>query len=372
MKRFSRIVAFILALCIVAAIMPAVNYVNAADEDADLWVDPVNGNDTNNGKNNTLVNNTAVANGAFASSTVKRTVTVNQQVDSSEEIEGTEVDLSGAFASSSNWTTAPSSVSGGVMTHGGYSAYTGQKFSQDSIFEFDLSIPIDETKEWVAFAIKAQKPGTMCVSGGTEYYVGFNTDDVEVQKFVNGQRTVIFGEVTGFNATYGVLPNNFFTPGSFHSIRVGAINVTDGVRFFMYVDGNLVFDITDFSNTITADGYFGVYGMTESISLRAFTDIQNTPNRTALDQALATAKKVKATDYTATSYQNLQTAIAEAEEILSAYGGVTQTMADEACAVITAALSNLERADGEQDPIQPPTEEPTEPTVPSGDGMQQI
>ena len=306
------------------------------------------------------------------SDTVRWTVAVNQQVESDTEIEGTEVDLSDAFTSSSDWTSAPSSVSGGVMTHSGYSAYIGEIFAQDSIFEFDLSIPVAATSEWAAFVIKAQKPGTMCVYGGTEYYVGFNADDVEVQKFVNGQRTVIFGQVDGFTPTYGVLPNNFFTPGSFHSIRVGAINVSDGVRFFMFVDGNLVFDITDFSNTITDDGYFGVYGMTKSISLRAFTDIQNTPDTTELDKALATADGIKATDYTSESYQNLQDALEQADEILSAYGGVTQTMADEACAVITAALSNLEMADSEQDPIQSPTEEPTEPTVPSGDSMQQI
>ncbi|MBQ7817803.1 MAG: right-handed parallel beta-helix repeat-containing protein, partial [Oscillospiraceae bacterium] len=309
--------------------------------------------------------------------TVRWVVTVNQQIDSSEEIEGTEVDLSDAFTSSSNWTTAPSSVSGGVMTHGSYSVYIGEKFAQDSIFAFDLSIPLTSTGEWVAFTLKNQTPNTMCVSGGTEYYVGFNTDDVEVQKFVNGQRTVIFGEIDGFDATYGVLPNNFFTPGSFHSIRVGAINVEAGVRFFMYVDGNLVFDITDFSNTITADGYFGVYGMTKSISLRAFTDIQNTPDTTELDAALATAKNAKATDYTAASYRNLQNAITEAEEILSAYGGVTQAMADEACAVLTTALNNLEKVQSGETPTEPtaaptqpttaptqPTEAPTEPTTP--------
>ncbi len=305
---------------------------------------------------------------------VRWQITVNQQTDSGEEIVGTEVDLKNIFNSSSNWTTAPSSVSGGVMTHGTYSAYTGRKFSQDTIFAFDLSIPVSATNEWAAFVIKSQKPGTMCINGGTEYYFGFNADDVEVQKFVNGQRTVIFGQVEGFTSTYGVLPNNFFTPGSFHSIRVGAINVTGGVRLFMFVDGNLVLDMTDFSNPITDDGYFGVYGMTKSVSLRGFTDIRNTPDMASLDAALAAAEKVKAADYTPESYQNLQSAIAEAEEILSAYGGVTQVMANEAAGVLNTALNNLERAQGDQTPTEPtaPTTQPTtppitEPVVPEGE-----
>ncbi len=238
MKKFTRIVAFILLAGLLLGIVLPNIIVNAADIDADLWVDPANSEDT---------------------------------------VSGTEVDLSDAFTSSSDWTTAPSSISGGVMTHNGFSTYTGEKFSQDSIFEFDLMIPLDVEKEWVAFAIKTQTPGTMCISGGTEYYVGFNTDDVEVQKFVNGTRTVFYGDVDGFDATYGVLPNDYFTPNEFHSIRVGAINVTDGVRFFLYVDGNLVFDFVDLTDTITADGYFSVYGMTKSINLRAFTDIQKAP-----------------------------------------------------------------------------------------------
>lgn len=301
------------------------------------------------------------------SNTVQWAVTVNQQTNAGNAIEGTEVDLKNIFTSGSNWTTAPSSVSGGVMTHGSYSVYTGQKFAQDTIFQFDLSIPLTNTSEWVSFVIKSQKPGTMCVNGGTEYYIGFNTDDVEVQKFVNGVRTVIFGEVSGFDATYGVLPNNFFTPGEFHSIQAGAINVTGGVRLFLYVDGNLVFDITDFSNTITDDGYFGVYGMTKSVSLRGFTDIQKTADRTALDAAIARAENVNAADCTAASYQNLQTALTQADEILSAYGGVTQTMADEATAVLNAALAALEPEQSGQTPTEPTTPPATEPVVPEGE-----
>ena len=292
------------------------------------------------------------------------TVTVNQQISTDGEIIGTEVDLSGAFTSGNNWTTAPSSVSGGVMTHGSFSTYTGKKFSQDSIFQFDLMIPVTATSEWVSFTMKTQKAGTMCISGGSEYYIGFNTDDVEVQKFVNGQRTVFFGEVDGFDAIYGVLPNNFFTPNEFHSIRAGAINVTGGVRIFLYVDGNLVVDFVDFTDPITADGYFSVYGMTKSVSLRAFTNIQNTPDRTALDAAITRAKSTKANDYTAESYSNLQAALTRADEMLEVTGGATQSVVDEACAVITAALDALEMDSpgGTTNPTNPT--EPATPVVP--------
>ena len=49
MKKFTRIVSFLLVLCMVLSIAPALSFARAADTDADLWVDPVNGDDTNDG-----------------------------------------------------------------------------------------------------------------------------------------------------------------------------------------------------------------------------------------------------------------------------------------------------------------------------------
>ena len=49
MKKFNRIVSLLLVLCMVLSIVPALSLARAADADADLWVDPVNGNDANDG-----------------------------------------------------------------------------------------------------------------------------------------------------------------------------------------------------------------------------------------------------------------------------------------------------------------------------------
>ena len=88
----------------------------------------------------------------------------------------------------------------------------------------------------------------------------------------------------------------------------------------------------------------------------------------------AAAKKVNAADYTAESYQALQDAMTQAEETLSAFGGVTQAMADEACDVLITAMNNLEKVQSGQTPTEPttpstqPTTPPaTEPVVPEGE-----
>jgi len=49
MKRFNKIVAFLLVLCMVLSVAPQITIARAADADANLWIDPVNGNDANDG-----------------------------------------------------------------------------------------------------------------------------------------------------------------------------------------------------------------------------------------------------------------------------------------------------------------------------------
>ena len=49
MKRFNKIVAFLLVLCMVLSVAPQITIARAAEADANLWIDPVNGNDANDG-----------------------------------------------------------------------------------------------------------------------------------------------------------------------------------------------------------------------------------------------------------------------------------------------------------------------------------
>ena len=49
MKQFNKIVAFLLVLCMVLSVAPQITIARAAEADANLWIDPVNGNDANDG-----------------------------------------------------------------------------------------------------------------------------------------------------------------------------------------------------------------------------------------------------------------------------------------------------------------------------------
>ena len=207
--------------------------------------------------------------------TVEWTVTVKVQAAAGGEITGTVVTLDAFIADSGNWTKTPSATTEDGLTFNTYSGYIGQRIATDAILKFDMTAELyADAKDWLQISLRNQDPYTMCINGNTEYIIGFNHGDVEVQKFVKGERTVLYGNIDGFTSAFGVIPNHFFTAGVRHSITVGAIDVDDGVRLFLFVDGNLVFDIIDADEPITDSGFFAVYGMTHPITVSQFTDIE--------------------------------------------------------------------------------------------------
>lgn len=106
---------------------------------------------------------------------------------------------------------------------------------------------------------------------------------------------MLYGTIEGFDPVYGDLPNDFFTADEVHSIKIGAIDVPQGVRLFMYVDGNKVFDVIDTDNPISDTGFFTVYPMTQAITLSKYTDIQKiVVDFSELEDSIEDAEALKA------------------------------------------------------------------------------
>lgn len=295
-------------------------------------------------------------------------VSVKNKIVSGDNIQGQVVDMGSILVNSddADWSVKPAKRIGDTAFFNDYSGYLGQTFDVDTIFTFDMSSFMDEThKDWVAISLRNQDPYTSCLNGNTEYNISFNYHTIEVQKFDSGKRTVLYGNQTGFTSIYGELPNNFFYSNTRHSIKIGAVDVEDGVRLFMYVDNNLVFDIVDSDDPIRTGGYFAIYPETQMISLHAYTNQDTSPDTSALDEALAIVEGLVASDYTEESYAAVMSAMTQAQTILATAGGVTQEMVDEACNLLTAALAALVQNNGSTGPIIKPTEpDPTEPTEP--------
>ncbi len=296
--------------------------------------------------------------------TVEWTVNVKKQVDSGGDIPGEEIDLGTIIAGyePGQWTVDPvaGSAQTGVLHFSDYSGYTAQFFGESTIYLFDMQIDVDSNTGIAALSLNNQDPTVDWDDGSTEYMINFYLDSIEVQKFVGGQRTVFFGEQADHVSVYGTLPNNFFTPGEVHSIKTGAINTDDGgVRVFLYVDGNLVFDFVDTEDPIRDGGYFAVYGTSQIISLRGHSGIDKTPDTSELDWALYVVDSLDYRDYKQETWGKLQTAVVTVNDILASFGGVTQEMVNNCTMILWEALNGLEQVDGTQGAIIP--DRPLEP-----------
>ncbi len=288
--------------------------------------------------------------------TIKWTVSVKKQVDSGGEIPGEEIDLGEIIKNyePGQWTVEPARVTNGVMHHSAYSGYIGQFFGGSTILMFDMSISLQGNSEIAAISLNNQDPTVDWNGGSTEYMINFNLDSIEVQKFLGGQRTVYYGEQANYNSVYGQLPNNFFSPDEVHSIKCGAINTDDGgTRVFLFIDGNMVFDFVDTDQPIRDGGYFAVYGETQTISLRGYSNKDLTPDRSELDWALYVVDSLDVLAYKQATWGQLQAAVVTVNEILAANGGVTQEMVDRCTSILWDALNALEQTDGTQGAIIP-------------------
>ncbi|MBO5070832.1 MAG: discoidin domain-containing protein, partial [Roseburia sp.] len=270
------------------------------------------------------------------------TVRVKVDVTASGPLTGIEVTLDDAIKDTENWTVTPViNEDGSITFNNGFSGYLGECFTSDTILEFDMISALNmESKDWLGYALNSQDPYTML---GTMYHVCFNNGSIELQKWVNGERTMLYGTIEGYTPVYGDLANDFYTPNERHSIKTGAVEVPSGVRLFLYVDGNKVFDVIDTDNPISSGGYFVVYPMTQSITLMGFSDIQNNPvDFSELETAIKSGEAVEEDNYTAETYEVVKEALKKAKEVLDD-ADATQDEVDAAVKALNDAIAELEK-----------------------------
>lgn len=275
-----------------------------------------------------------------ADDVVTWTVKVKVDVTANGELAGTEVTLDDAIKNTGDWTVSPvTNADGSITFSGSNSSYIGKRYAKDAILEFDMKMKLNtESKDWAGFAFRVQNTAEML---GTMYHVCINNDCIEVQKWVNGERTMLYGTIEGFDPVYGDLTNDYFTADERHSIKTGAIDVPQGVRLFMYVDGNKVFDIIDADNPITGTGFFTVYPMTQAITLFEYSNIEKiTVDLSTLKETIAEAEKVEKAQYTEETVKALETALADAKAVLKDENA-TQSAVNAAVKALNDAMKGL-------------------------------
>lgn len=143
----------------------------------------------------------------------------------------------------------------------GHLAYADRKF-QNEMLEFDLRIDdAADSPNWYAMMLGSQDL-TQNYTTGTMYLAIMSRSSVELHRFNNGKRTVLYGTVDADHhipgpAGFGV-PNTMLVLGQPHALETGLFREAGGVRIVLKSDGQEVFNYLDTSpDAIGEAGYLG-------------------------------------------------------------------------------------------------------------------
>ena len=124
--------------------------------------------------------------------------------------------------------------------------YTKEKYT-DLIYDFDVVMDFENKGTWQGFMVRAKDPLNLPWDGNDCYLIVINEKQIELQRFA-------------YKHTYLGVVTNPIRAGEKNNIRYGAINEENGVRIFLSINGNTVFDVIDDGEAAIRDGgYFSVY-----------------------------------------------------------------------------------------------------------------
>lgn len=140
----------------------------------------------------------------------------------------------------------------------GHTTFAPTKYLNELFcFEFALT----KESEWPSFALRVHGEYSYVAAGATGYLICFETNGVQLQRFNRNERTVLYGDVDGFDSVYGGDIPFFLKEGQVYKIQVGALTNGGNVHLFLSVDGQVIFNCVDKDpEAITTAGYFGVVG----------------------------------------------------------------------------------------------------------------
>lgn len=191
-----------------------------------------------------------------------------------------------------NWSGGSSSGSG-VTTAGRAVTYNGKKYLNE-IFAFDLKL--DDTS-WPSIVFRVPNKGED-VSRGTGYIIVLSGNGyLELQRFNGGERTVIFGTLSGGGNRRSTGGPRWENPAMLcHTeaahVEVGAINEKDGVRLILTINGIRVFDYLDTASArIENEGYFGVIAPNGTATITATGEYDREAVKLQTEEKIAQAEK---------------------------------------------------------------------------------
>jgi len=164
------------------------------------------------------------------------------------------------------WMSPGTKTEDGGYKVGGKPNFNTQVF-ENQLIAFDMQI--DAGNSWPGFSICDSDPMSDYTKNDC-YMISFKSEFVEVQKFNEGKRTVIFGDKIGSARPIGGpgIPNvdgAVLEYGKRYSVVVGALETEEGTRIILNLNGKNIMDFTDGnSDRLAAHGHFATYNPTTS------------------------------------------------------------------------------------------------------------
>ena len=156
--------------------------------------------------------------------------------------------------------------------------YTKEKFN-NKMLHFKMSINY-AGGGWPSFALNCGDTTTNLIN---EYVFTFYPTCLELQRFNNGQRTVLWGQGNPWDGTHEVYGGRLGAKVEYnkeHDVGIGVFDVPEGVRIVCYLDGLKIFDETDYennekfgvkdANVLSGGGYFGIHASSNTDNIEIF------------------------------------------------------------------------------------------------------
>ncbi|WP_405104428.1 Ig-like domain-containing protein [Paenibacillus sp. FSL K6-1217] len=151
---------------------------------------------------------------------------------------------------------------------GGHVIYQNRKY-QNELLDFKMKINDSAASaNWYALMLNNQSK-ELSYSTGSMYLVVIGTSGIELHRFNEGVRTVIYGKIDGLTSLGGpAIPNTAITFGVQSRVQLGAFQESGGVRLILKVNGVQIFNYLDTAaGAIGEAGYFGLVSRNASTEL---------------------------------------------------------------------------------------------------------
>lgn len=181
-------------------------------------------------------------------------------------------DISTWLANPSGWTDSlgkhPTPIEGGLR----FAADSGQSIYDHKLKDelLDFNMILSPEASWPSIILRVtDKDADIWGVGNNMYIIVFTNGTIELHRFNDGQRTVIYGEMAGLTSIGGeAFPNGLFALGEEVHVQAGAIDETNGTRIILNINDINIFSFLDTEeNRCAGEGYAGIISTSGTVDL---------------------------------------------------------------------------------------------------------